>query len=75
MEQLKDHILRILSEKGTATANEAYQVKLPRTEMLSALLQLGYNKENIELALEELCGDGTLALDELNIYQYDQPPA
>jgi len=64
--------MRSLSEKGIA-GSEEYQSRISRNELVSELIAKGYSKEAIDEQLEQLCTDGTLAMDEQNVYQYDNP--
>ncbi len=71
--ELKDEIMHILSEHGIKEAAEDYDWKISRVDMVSELITKGFDKEAIDEALEQLCVNGTLAMDEQNVYQYDNP--
>jgi hypothetical protein len=64
-------ILDIIQSKGEPS--EAYERMISRQDLLSELMAKGYDKESFDTALNALCNDGTLAMDELNVYQYDFP--
>lgn len=66
-----EKILDIIQNKGEPS--EEYERMIPRQDLLSELMAKGYDKESLEDALTALCNDGTLAMDELNVYQYDFP--
>lgn len=51
-----------------------YEQKITRVEITSELIRKGYDKERIDRTIEKLCQDGTLAMDEQDIYLYDDPP-
>lgn len=72
MTTITTEIMRSLSEKGIA-GSEEYQSRISRNELVSELIAKGYSKEAIDEQLEQLCTDGTLAMDEQNVYQYDNP--
>lgn len=74
MERIHKLILKTLTEKGISDEDN-YDRKLSRTELTSELIGKGQDKETIDTAIEQLCGDGTLTADEQDIYLYDEPPA
>lgn len=69
--ELKTEIINLLMHNGINDSEE-YHLKMPKTDMVSELTVKGYSKEDIDLALEKLCTDGGLAMDEINIYMYDE---
>ena len=66
-------IINILNEKGIKDASEEYESRISKSDMVSELTIAGYSKEAIEKEIEKLCNDGSLAMDEINIYVYDEP--
>jgi len=70
--ELHDQIRKVLAEKGV-TDNEEYNLRISKTDMLTELTAQGFSKEDIDKELETLCLNGTLAMDEINIYDYDEP--
>lgn len=73
MMDIKKEILQLIAEKGIPQPGEDYERYMPRMEMTLAMMHTDADKEAIETALEALCNDGSLVMDELNIYLYDQP--
>ena len=70
--ELHEEIIKVLSAKGIKDSEE-YRLKVSRNDMDSELTMLGFDKEDIDREIERLCNDGTLAMDEVNIYEYDEP--
>jgi hypothetical protein len=66
-----EKILDIIQNKGAPS--EEYERMISRQDLFSELMANGYDKESFDDALTALCNDGTLAMDELNVYQYDFP--
>jgi hypothetical protein len=66
-----EKILDIIQIKGEPS--EEYERMISRQDLLSELMAKGYDKESFDDTLAALCNDGTLAMDELNVYQYDFP--
>jgi hypothetical protein len=69
--EIDKEILDIIENKGEPS--EEYERMISRQDLLSELMAKGYDKESFDDALAGLCNDGTLAMDELNVYQYDYP--
>ncbi len=69
---LHEAVIKVLAEKGIKDSEE-YRLKISRIDMDSELTVQGFSKEEIEAEIERLCGDGTLAMDEMNIYEYEEP--
>lgn len=64
-------ILDIIQNKGEPS--EEYERMISRRDLLAELMAKGWDKESFDDTLTALCNDGTLAMDELNVYQYDFP--
>jgi hypothetical protein len=64
-------ILDTIQNKGEPS--EEYERMISRQDLLAELMAKGCDKESIDNTLASLCNDGTLAMDELNVYQYDFP--
>ncbi len=71
--EIKENIARIIKDKGMAAINEAYQLSIAKTDMLSELFSEGFSNDDIEEALMAMCDDGTLVLDDTHILLYDTP--
>ncbi|KAA5532176.1 hypothetical protein F0919_15355 [Taibaiella lutea] len=70
--ELHEQIRKVLSEKGIKDTEE-YNLRVSKTDMQTELTAQGFSKEEIDEELERLCLNGTLAMDEINIYDYDEP--
>jgi hypothetical protein len=70
--ELHEQIKKVLAEKGIRDTEE-YNLRVPKTDMLTELTARGFAKEEIDEELERLCLNGTLAMDEINVYDYDEP--
>ncbi len=71
--ELRQEIINILNEKGLKDLSEEYELRMSKSEMISELTLKGYSKEAIDEEIEKLCTDGGVAMDEINIYVYDEP--
>jgi hypothetical protein len=69
--EIGKEILDIIQNKGEPS--EEYERMISRQDLFSELMAKGYDKEALDDTLTTLCNDGTLAMDELNVYQYDFP--
>ena len=68
--QMKEKIIEVIREKGLQDIGE-YEQKIARATLTSELIGCGYDKEKIDAAIQQLCENGTLAMDEQDIYLYD----
>lgn len=73
MDSIEQQIFKYFSQNGMKDIG-AYEQKITRVEITSELIRKGYDKERIDRTIEKLCQDGTLAMDEQDIYLYDDPP-
>lgn len=73
MDSIEQQIFKYFSQNGMKDIGE-YEQKITRVEITSELIRKGYDKERIDRTIEKLCQDGTLAMDEQDIYLYDDPP-
>lgn len=69
--QLKTEIIDLMNRHDIQQAEE-YIRKVNRNELLKELMDMGYDKEAIDQELAALCNEGSFALDEQNLYQYEQ---
>lgn len=69
---LHEEIKKIFLEKGIMDTEE-YNRRISKTDLFTELAPLGFSKEEIDTEIERLCLNGTLAMDEINVYDYDEP--
>ena len=70
--KIAEEIIKVMGEKGIPMSEEKERM-ISRIDLVSELMGKGYDKEDIEAGVAQLCSDGTLAMDEQSIYQYDFP--
>jgi|GEM_PF-1874012 len=69
--KIRQEIIGLITKKDIQDTEE-YIRKISRNELALALMDRGFDKENIEQQLAVLCEDGSFALDEQNLYQYEE---
>lgn len=69
--KIREEIIGLITQKDIRDTEE-YIRKISRNELALALMDRGFDKENIEQQLAALCEDGSFALDEQNLYQYEE---
>lgn len=71
--ELHEQIRKLFAEKGMTDEAEEYNRRISKADMFSELTAQGFDREAIDKEIERLCLNGTLAMDEVNIYDYDEP--
>jgi len=69
--KIREEILLIFSGKDIQES-EAYIRKISRNELIKELMDKGFDKGKIDRQLSALCNKGAFALDEQNVYQYEE---
>jgi hypothetical protein len=69
---IEQSIRNILKIRGVHSYQE-YETSMSRIELEGELMHQGFSMDDIDQAITKLCNNGSMAMDEVSVYLYENP--